>query len=81
MYRNNCYFKLKKQLDELATKIKENYSGDSDLANRVSQIQTDLDTNYEKDAELKDRVDNLQLQGGEIDVNPATEDQVDDLFP
>lgn len=81
MLRNACYCKLKKQLEELEREIKLNYAGDDSLAQRVSQMRSDLDTNTQKDAELKEKVDNLDIQGGGDSVSPASEDQIDSLFP
>lgn len=80
MLRNACYCKLKKQLEELEREIRLNYAGDDSLAQRVSQMRTDLDDNTQKDSELKEKVDNLEIGGG-ADVSPASQDQIDSLFP
>lgn len=80
MLRNACYCKLKKQLEELEREIRLNYARDDSLAQRVSQMRTDLDVNTQKDSELKEKVDNMEIGGGS-DVSPASEDQIDSLFP
>lgn len=80
MLRNACYCKLKKQLEELEREIRLNYAGDDSLAQRVSQMRTDLDVNTQKDSELKEKVDNMEIGGG-ADVSPASQDQIDSLFP
>ena len=80
MLRNACYCKLKKQLEELEREIRLNYAGDDSLAQRVSQMRTDLDVNTQKDSELKEKVDNMEIGEG-ADVSPASQDQIDSLFP
>ena len=76
MYRiNNCFCKLRKRIEELEAQVKENYSGDTNLANKVQQIKNELDENTEKDAELRDFVSS----GGNL--TPSSEDNIDTLFP
>lgn len=76
MYRNACYCKLKKQLEELQKEIKENYSGDTALSSRVTEIQRELVENTTNDTELRERVEVI-----EAEIQPADPSDIDDLFP
>ena len=82
MYRNSCYCKLKKQLEELKKDIARNYSSDSDLANKVQQISDDLDANSQRDEELTNTVNvHIQEANERVDLDPASTDDIDTLFP
>ena len=78
MYRNNCFCKIKKELEKLQKQINQNYSGDSNLNNIVGNIRRELDQNFEKDAELTERVDNIQASN---QIGFADNDDIDTLFP
>ena len=80
MYRvNNCYCKLRKRILELEEQVKQNYSGDTNLANKVQEIKDELDTNTANDNELRDKVNGLDTSSD--DLSPAQTGDIDNLFP
>lgn len=78
MYR--CYCKLKKELQELEKKLKENYMGDSTLAQKVTDLKNELDVNTTNDEALQERVDSLEISS-DINIQPSSTGAIDSLFP
>ena len=77
--RSNCYFKLKKQLEELKQTIALNYSDDETLLGKVNQIQNDLNINTQNDHDLASRVG--EIEDNQQNTQTVTDGDIQSLFP
>lgn len=78
MYR--CYCKLKKELQELEKKLKENYMGDSTLAQKIIDLKNELDINTANDEALQDKVETIE-NSSSANIQPSSTGAIDSLFP
>ena len=61
MYRNNCYCKLKKEIqNEIKNLLNESTTQDNQLATQINTISNNLTSNTENDNKLKQKVDILE---------------------
>ena len=77
--RSNCYWKLKKQIEELNKKMSQGgVIGNQDLSsltNTVNQLQQAIADNASQDSEISNKVDQLQQ---DLEDNSNKDQQLSD---